>query len=167
MQLADTENKYAWCGIGNAMEYAFLEQYGAELGLSFNPDKEGNKFTHDLTMACDRPADLKTQQTPFYTAGRYGFNPQTTMTLNLKDVERYSELYPSIVIYFWQRFTDSNLYGHAIHAVDSVYRISLDKILSLIEGQVLPVHHYQKRLDDVVNAQSSYLLDTAMMQRVA
>ncbi|MDO4705225.1 MAG: hypothetical protein Q4A98_03305 [Comamonadaceae bacterium] len=65
-----------------------------------NPAKNMDKTAPDLIID-GAISDLKTQNTPFFTASRYGLDPRFAVTFNRKDYERYKRIYPSIVIYFW------------------------------------------------------------------
>jgi len=160
-----TEDKQAWCKIGEELEIRFCERFGRRLGLSINPEKETNKYAPDLVLKSGKLADLKTQAEPFYKAHTHGLNPLQCVSFNRKDFERYEEKYPEIKIYFWVRFTGGTQYGVSVPRMEAVYSISLPEISMLWSDLLVPLHFYQKRLDDPVNAKSSLLLDTSMMKQ--
>ena len=163
-----TENKEAYCRFGESKEVEFVNQVAGQYGLdaTINPKKAKNKFAPDLIVN-GQEADLKTQLTPFFTAGRYGKNPQTTVTFNLKDYTRYKEKYPGIDIYFWVEFEDDSQFGASVSAMSGVWKTSLDKITELIESGDAPLHAYQRRVNDNRgNAKESFLIDLGSLEKV-
>ena len=82
----DLQDKGAWCQHGCTKEESFVNKFGVNFGVLINPEKENNKYAPDLFDWRDyKLADLKTQNTPFFTASRYGLDPQHTVTFNVKD----------------------------------------------------------------------------------
>lgn len=104
-------------------------------------------------------ADLKTQNTPFFTAGRYGLDPRFAITFNRKDYERYKKLYPEIVIYFWIDWTQTTWRESHVEYLGGVFRLPFAQVATLIENGA-PEHQYihRQRPGDR-NAKSSFLLD--------
>ncbi len=102
----DTEDKLWWTEHGARMEARFVDEVAPQLGLDavLNPAKASDPFAPDLIVR-GQLADLKVQNTPFFTAARYGLDPQHTVTFNRKDYLRYSELYPEIELFFWVAWT--------------------------------------------------------------
>lgn len=163
----DNEDKAWWIEHGLALEHIFVEQVCPKIGLNarMNPDKERDPMVHDLIIN-NRIADLKTQNTPFYTASQYKkadgtrYNPSRTVTFNYKDMIRYKHLYPHILIAFWVNWPDSEKYGIEVNAINGVWLADLDRLEELMEEGRMRIHNYQNRVDDVVgNAKVSYLID--------
>jgi hypothetical protein len=97
----DTEDKLAWCDLGAQAEKAFAIERLYDLGLSgaVNVSKKQDPFTHDLFI--NFPADLKSVRTPLFKAEEmFGIDPQFAVTFNGKDGQRYSQMYPNIVVVF-------------------------------------------------------------------
>jgi hypothetical protein len=113
-----------------------------------NPAKARDRYTHDIFVTL--PGDLKTIRTRFNTASRYGIDPRSAITLNVKDVERYQRLYPTIVIVFDVRFAD---YSRLCYA-------TLRQIALAIKSGKARRHEYQGRVGDTQgNATASWVLD--------
>ncbi len=147
--MLDPQDKAAWCKHGEAAEQRLagpmLPHGGA---LMMNPAKATDPYTHDLYVVM--PGDLKTIRTRFQTADRYGIDPRSAITLNVKDVERYARLYPTIVIVFDVDFGD---YRRLCYA-------TLREIQRAIRADKAQLHEYQHRVNDTQgNATASWVLD--------
>ena len=95
----NNEDKQAWCDYGEQLEKEFVSNFtNQNIRIGPNPDKEADRYTHDF-FATFR-ADLKSIRTPFRTAGRYGIPTEYALTINEKDVNRYKEMYPNIILFF-------------------------------------------------------------------
>lgn len=147
--MIDPQNKQAWCEAG---AHAEARMAGPLLpcggALMLNPAKKIDKYTHDLFITL--PSDLKTIRTRFNTANRYGIDPLSAITLNVKDVERYAAHYPNIVIVFDVDFGDYKrlCYSH------------LREIKRAIRSGAAKLHEYKDRRDDARgNAKASYVMD--------
>lgn len=102
----NTNDKAAWCKLGEAAEAAFLgPAFASGCSLFTNPAKAENRYTHDAYFVC--PADLKTIRTRFDSADRlYGIPSRSAVTINCKDVDRYAERWPHIVLVLDVDFAD-------------------------------------------------------------
>lgn len=103
-----SKTKKEWCQYGLNKEHEFLKKYefllgdnGLALHITANADKATNKYAHDFVLNGIQPCDLKFQGTPFRTSERYGIHPDYAITINAYDLERYTQLYPNIVVIFW------------------------------------------------------------------
>ncbi|MFB6268472.1 MAG: hypothetical protein ABEH83_00910 [Halobacterium sp.] len=164
----DTENKTPWLDFGEQRESTFVSDVAPELGLDAvrNPAKDDDPTALDLLVDGD-PADLKTQETPFFTAEKhYGLPPQWTVTFNANDYQRY-QTKDDPDIYFWVRWRDElDGYGAEVQEMEGVWRAPFPHIRDAIESEDAPLHHYQRRRGDTENANASYLLDLRQMHRV-
>ena len=73
-QEIDTEDKDAWCRKGEELERDFVARIVPLTGrdVRINPEKATNPYAIDLhDYDNDRPADLKSFMTPFFTCARY------------------------------------------------------------------------------------------------
>ena len=123
-----------------------------------NPEKENDPYAPDL-LVDGIIADLKTQNTPFFTANRYGKDPGRTVTFNQKDLERYQKLYPDLLIYFYVRWNQLEGYGKQVQFLHGVWKTNVKSIENLIQLGKAPIHAYQRRVNDQKgNAKGSYLL---------
>jgi hypothetical protein len=99
------EDKLYWCDQGEREERDFVHFLAPAHGLAatINPCKWYDHFAPDL-LVDGKLADLKTQRMPFFTAGRYGLDPQFAVTLNVGDVARYQQHSDDLSILFWVRW---------------------------------------------------------------
>lgn len=156
----DTEDKGWWYQHGEKLEETFVRLCSEKLKIDarINPDKELDKTAPDLIVERSL-ADLKTQNTPFFTAGRYRLDPRFAVTFNRKDYERYKRLYPSIVIYFWLDWKQTTWKDCKVDYLGGFYRLPFADVAALIENDA-PEHTYIHRsAPDDRNAKSSFLLD--------
>lgn len=160
------QNKGLWCEIGAGKEEVFVRKYGELLGLAIHPDKKYNPYGPDLiNLKNGKPADLKTQNTPFFQAGkRFGMDPQFTVVFNHKDRIRYKEKYPNIEIYFavdWQAITFKSEYKTiTVNPMQGLWYINFQKLNEVLEKA--PLHNYQQRVNDKKgNAKGSYIVSLA------
>jgi hypothetical protein len=153
---------------GEEKEKVFVERLCPALGLrgEINPEKSINPYAPDLVVD-GVIADLKCQETPFFKAkelyGSYGLEPQTTVTFNKKDYERYAENYPQLMIYFWVYWKETKkCIRDSIYSVApmfGVWRTPFAHIQQIILSGNAPLHNYQRRVYDIAgNAKESYLL---------
>lgn len=147
--MISNEDKKTWCELGEKAEQRFAgSAFKSNVVVFPNPSKVTNPFAHDFYIM--QPADLKTIRTQFRTADRYGISPDTAITLNVKDIERYTKLYPHIVLIFDIDYPNFK----------SVRYTTLREIKRAIKLGKAKLHEYQSRIDDVRgNAKSSYVLD--------
>lgn len=173
----DLQDKGAWCNHGEEKEEVFIENYGQQLELIINPAKQTNRYAPDISdISGEKLSDLKTQNTPFFTAARYGSDPQFTVTFNRNDADRYREEHSDIDIYFWvdwiavryfkestnPYFGDTNI---QVNPMQGVWKVSFQDLDSIIQNS--PLHTYQQRVNDNRgNAPDSYLIDLRYLQRV-
>jgi hypothetical protein len=161
----DTEDKGWWLRHGEKLEVQFVELCKVKLGLDahINPDKKNDPMVPDLIVG-GVLADLKTQNTPFFTASRYGVDPRFAVTFNRKDYERYKKLYPSIVLYFWLNWTQTEWKGTRVDYYGGIFRLSFPELALVIERGA-PEHTYQRREGDTAgNAKSSFVLDVHIFE---
>jgi len=91
------QDKDYWVKKGRDMETLFHRTVHLEgCGVSFPTAKIDDPYGHDFLLT--RPMDLKVQAKPFRTAmERFGIPPRYAISINLKDLQRYAEMYPNIV----------------------------------------------------------------------
>ncbi|WP_409522349.1 hypothetical protein [Nitrincola sp. MINF-07-Sa-05] len=156
----DTEDRGWWYLHGEKLEEKFVSICRGKLKInaSINPQKIDDKTVPDLIVE-GALADLKTQNTPFFTVSRYNMDPRFTVTFNRKDYERYQALYPDIVIYFWLDWTQTRWQKNEVEYLGGVFRLPFSAIVAMIESGA-PEHHYVHRQSpEDRNAKSSFLLD--------
>jgi hypothetical protein len=153
---ASNEDKLAWCEKGEKQEQSFvLRSLNSGLSVIKNPAKNLDKYTHDLYAIFQ--SDLKSISTPFNTAGRYGIDSKYAITINEKDVVRYKNLYPNIML-----ILDINYPSYKGVRIASINRISW-----LIEHDRAKKHTYKDRVDDTNgNAKDSYVFDLRWFDEV-
>ena len=172
----DTEDKKFWLRHGEELERRFVAFCNSllEVEVCINPEKATQPTAPDLLFH-RRLADLKTQNTPFFMAGKYGCDPRFTWTMNLKDYRRYNELYPDVDLLVWLDWQQLSMkIGETHHEVKylfAVYHINFREIAKMIETGSVPLHGYQRReastgrgpladvLDGGQNAKASFVFD--------
>ncbi|MFP9193613.1 hypothetical protein [Natronosalvus vescus] len=166
---ADTEDKTPWLRFGEQREGTFLESVAPEIGLDAdrNPAKDDDPTALDL-LVDGEAADLKTQETPFFTAeSNYDLPPQYVVTFNANDYRRYQRKNDPAIL-FWVRWHDElSGYGASVEEMEGVWRLSFDRLESMIESGDAPLHQYRRRIGDRMNANASYLLDLRRMDCLA
>lgn len=163
----DTEDRGWWYIHGEKLEASFVRLCRERIGINahINPAKELDKTAPDLIVD-GVIADLKTQNTPFFTAGRYKLDPRFTVTFNRKDYERYKRLYPDVVIYFWLDWTQTTWRDNRVAYLGGIYRLPFTEVASIIESPA-PEHFYVNRqAPNDINAKSSFLIDIRRFERL-
>lgn len=159
--------KEVWCKEGERLERSFVDnivpRYGIDIRI--NPDKEHNPYTHDLVWGQSGRGDLKYVQTPFFTAGKYGYDPNETVTLNKKSYDSYRRDYPD----FAKDYNDFFIAFYVDWGADTQYNVHVDRKEGLwiyemldIRDQIktgAPLHAYKQRVDGKGgHAKDSYLI---------
>lgn len=172
-QEIDTEDKDAWCRKGEELERDFVARIVPLIGrdVRINPEKATNPYVIDLhDYDNDRPADLKSFMTPFFTCARYKqdeagrplkrrLDPRLTITFDAKDYRRYCELYPECDIYLyvhWEQLAYRNI---AIEPLEGVWVARFADMRAKIKRRELVHHDYLRRQGDPRNANDCYLFD--------
>ena len=168
-----TEDKNYWCQKGESIEEAFVREIVPRINrkLIIHPNKIVNKTYIDLLdLNTNTEADLKMQNTPFFKASMYRFDPQYTVTFNKKDYENYRVNYPGANIYWWVNWEQTSLVIHnEKYSVDPLYGVweaAFSQMRSIIESGKAPLHEYIHRKWDPINAKSSYLFDLNSFTRL-
>jgi hypothetical protein len=171
--LHNTEDIRWWYEHGCRKEAFFIEKIAPMIGIDaqINPEKETKPTAPDL-LVDGLLAELKTQETPFFTAQRYGIDPQYAVTFNQGDYLAYKKIIPEMDIYFmvdWQQLT----YHHrstgrniTVAPLKSVYRVNFTKVASDIESGRTPLHAYLRRVGDARNETHSFIFDLRTFQLV-
>jgi len=160
----NTENKLAWYREGERLEESFVREIVPKIPrkLIIHPNKLKNPHSIDLYNPITKEeADLKTQQTPFFTSEFVGYklDPQYTVTFNKKDYMRYKELYPNILIYFYVNWQQLSYNGLSVEPLEGLWEVPFKEIQKAIENGEVYLHQYHNRKQDDVNARDSYLFD--------
>lgn len=156
------EDKQKWCELGMKYEIDFIENIAplCNLHLDIHPEKKnGNIYYMDLIdLDSKLPVDLKRQETPFFTAQKkYGIDPQYAITFNKKDYENYMRNYPNAKIIWWITWQQLTGYGVTVAPLDGVWICNFKDMASYIQNGDVPLHSYQWRRHDPVNANDSYV----------
>lgn len=171
--MTSNEDKNEWCAHGEAREDEFLKICYPRFGLPIqkHPDKlKGDIYATDLWMkSCD--IDLKSVNTPFFTAAQYGYDPATTVTLNHKDFIRYSFKYPEwskrlMVILFWVEWPAQENYGVKVPKMDGLWSLRLPVLDEMVRSGTIRCHTYQQRNENTgTNGKYSWLIDLTRCHR--
>lgn len=179
----DTEDKSKWLEIGVELENRFVRFMAlhSHIDVRINPAKEDEPTAPDLYVPGYGLCDLKTQQTPFFTAGRYGISPEHAFTINAKDIIRYRKLYPKIGIFIWLNWENNRASDSRFKEIPykwGVYFTTLEQLIAFIDKGVAKEHSYQRRatnndsflgkrgMNSSKNASSSYVLDSRWLDPV-
>ena len=131
--------------------------------IIINPEKATKPWVIDfIDETSNKFADLKTQNTPFFTAGRYlykgkPYDPAFTVTFNHKDYEKYRKEYPLCDIYFWVNWKQLEYRNISIQPVQGIWRAEFKNMAREIENKTAALHSYLHRKTDDHNARDSYL----------
>jgi len=141
----DTEDKSWWLKKGERDEVRFvgwLSRRGIKARI--NPAKGDDPTSYDLVMTNSRgvdvAADLKTVETPFFLAGRYGFDPARCVTFNEKDYQRYCDRYSGlnggsgISVIFWVSWGAQERFGVSVPGLSGVWYASIFQIRDIIQS---------------------------------
>lgn len=145
----NNEDKESWCAYGEELELEFLiNSFNSGLAVYRNPEKSCNKYANDVFLVV--PSDLKSVRTPFRTADRYGIDPRYAITINEKDLNRYSEKHPMMLI--------------VININHELYRgthiAQLGHLIKASQTGKAARHEYQARVNDTHgNAKCSFVYD--------
>lgn len=177
--LHNTEDKNWWQIHGVNLENKFVDVVCPKISLNaeINPEKEQDPTAPDLIVN-GRLADLKTQNTPFFTVSRYSkkvgeekvpFDPSYAVTFNKKDCIRYRKLYPDIDIYFWVHWKETEYENNGISVlpISGVWYVNFQDLLHYIKEINAPLHKYRRRYNDQGgNAKESFVLDLCDFQEI-
>ena len=160
-----TEDRARWYEWGEDAEADFVEKIVPQIGLDIrkNPEKERCSWAIDLfDYTNNRPADLKVQNTPFFTVAKYRYcgkrcDPAYSVTLNRKDFENYQANHPDCFIYFWVHWTQREYRDITVPELYGVWQAELSKLGERIQRGEAPLHAYQNRQTDDHNARDSYV----------
>ena len=163
----NTEDRDRWYEWGEAGEDNFIANIAPVIGLDIrkNPAKATCPWEIDLVdYTNNRYADLKIQNTPFFTVGKYSYNgqrcnPTYSVTFNHKDFVKYSNEHPDCDIYFWVTWNQTEYQGNTIPELHGVWRGCFARMAERITQGVAPLHAYQHRTTDDHNARDSYVFD--------
>lgn len=161
----DTEDKNWWCHHGENLEVSFVEicREQLHLDMQINPEKAKDRYAPDLIVHDGEKyiiADLKTQNTPFFTASRYGMDPRYAVTFNRKDYTRYKTRYPDIVIFFWLDWVQTRWKDQEVAPLAGIFQCPFRFLLDEIEKGNAKEHFYlARKYDTAGNAKSSFLFD--------
>ena len=88
----NNQDRFAYYKLGKKYEDKFVEICkGHGIDADINPEKKTNPYAPDLIMN-GKVSDLKTQTLPFFKSEtKFNISPLDTITLNVKDVERYKK----------------------------------------------------------------------------
>lgn len=173
----NTENRVLWYEWGENEEEDFIQNVVPMMGVDIiiNPRKRVAPWEIDLIdRTNNKYADLKTQNTPFFTAGRYlysgvPYNPTYSVTFNKKDYENYLRSHPECDIYFWINWTQLRYRDIVVEPLHGVWRASFSRMREKIENDEVVLHTYIHRTNDNHNAKDSYvfnLLDESVFFRL-
>lgn len=166
----DTEDKSWWIVHGSKLEDEFVNHVVPNIRLKaiINPEKETDPYAPDLVVG-GKLVDLKSQNTPFFTAGRkckningkkIPYNPRYTVTFNKKDYLRYKEKYGDIGIIFWVSYKENKKYGIKVLPLAGVWYTGFNELIIRIESGEYELHEYENRKNDTDgNAKDSYLIE--------
>ena len=88
----NNQDRFAYYKLGEKYEDKFVEVCQAHnIDAEINEEKKTNPYAPDLKVK-GKISDLKTQTLPFFKAQeKFNISPLDTITLNVKDVERYKK----------------------------------------------------------------------------
>lgn len=173
----DIQDKQWWVKYGEKKERYFIEsilpRFDVDKTIIINPAKERNPTVADLICETDKVlGDLKICETPFFTAGRYGCDPNTYITFDEKDYIRYMfdyHIIPSLTgdkqprtffILFYVCWPEQENYGVHVKAKEGLWITTIAGINEMVlDNDKIKWHRYQNRVcDREGNARASMLV---------
>ena len=150
----DLEDKLAWCKAGAAAEGDFVATADLEgWGISMNPAKQSNPYTHDLVGMV--PMDLKSIREKWRKSQElFGIPSEYAVSVNVKDLRRYREKYPNILIVL-----DVAWAGKYLLTVHRATRL-------LREGRAKRHEYINRKNDTKGNAKESLVFDIRDLDEV-
>ena len=163
----NTEKRNAWYEWGENEELDFINNVVPRLDvvLEINSKKKDKPWEIDLyDRTNNRFADLKTQNTPFFSAGSFlhekrNYDPAYTVTFNRKDYLNYRKHYPNCIIYYWVNWTQTEYQKMRVEHIHGVWRAEFSIMAEYIDTERVYLHQYLNRKNDNFNARDSYLFD--------
>lgn len=158
-----TEDKKAWAKVGMELEEKFLRDVAPSLcpDVRRNPAKDANPYAPDFIDEFGL-ADLKCQNTPFFTVRKYGYNPGRTVTFNRKDYESYLAIDPELTVYFyvnWKQLAYFKNPAVTVEPLHGVWKMPVSLVSELRQrGRAVEHKYYRRKEDRAGNAKSSFLL---------
>ena len=173
----NTEDRQKWYEWGEEAESDFIAKIVPQIGddIRINPNKDRCAWAIDLyNYTLNRPADLKTQNTPFFTASKYKYkgttcDPTYSITFNRKDYNNYKAHYSDCDIYFWIHWKQLKYENKVVEEIYGVWMGNFSKMAECIESGSAPLHIYKHRRDDDYNSKDSYifnLLDKEVFKQI-
>lgn len=163
----NTEDRTKWYEWGEDEETDFVTHIVPQFGydIQINPEKANCSWAIDLIdITHNRMADLKTQNTPFFTVSKYKYkgmtcDPAYSVTFNRKDYENYKNRYPNCDIYFWVHWKQLAYRNITVPEIYGVWKGDFAKMAECIENNQAPLHPYMHRVNDNHNAKDSYVFN--------
>jgi len=143
----DLEDKKSWCHAGFLAEQDFVATNKLiGWGISMNPNKHEDPYTHDFVGIV--PIDLKSIRESWRKSLElFGIPSMYAISINTKDLIRYSTLYPNIIV-----LLDVEWSG--------IYMLTMPRAKALVSSGKAVKHEYKNRKDDAKgNAKTSYIFD--------
>lgn len=152
-------------------ELEFCSDVAPRYGITaeINPNKVVHPEDNDLLVHLPDGkhviGELKPNFKPFFMAGKlYGIDPQYAFAFNLRDLR---DIPLDGIVFVWLRFKRVTGYGVSIEYMEKVYGEWGHVFVHKIKTANAPVHEYQRRIDDPINAKRSYILDARMFREIA
>ena len=147
----DIEDKGSWCEYGEKLESVFLD---AGYPVTLNPEKAENKFTHDFLIHL--PCDLKSIMSQWkYSESMFGIPPEYAISINEKDLQRYRDLYPNLIMIL-------DVAWSGVYLLPVFYAINLAK-----EGKAKRHEYKNRKNDQQGNAKASWIFDTRHLEQIS
>lgn len=168
--MLDLQDKQSWCEHGRKLEDLFVEKFGKTLSLEINKEKTDSVYVIDMYNTEEGLlSDLKTQNTPFFLAGKkYNIDSQFAVVFNKKDKLNYIEKTSNgsdIYIYFWVQWKKQERFNVQVLGIDAIFRVKFSDLLKMLDEDKL--HEYKQRKNDTKgNAKSSYVIDIRNLELV-
>jgi hypothetical protein len=146
---ADLQNRPVWYQHGVDKEDVFVDRYGTRFDVLINPAKTYDSTALDL-IHNNHLADLKCQNTPFFSARRYDIDPTYAVTFNLKDAYNYGKWgknHEEITVFYWVDWVAVNMISngkaYSANPLTGVWKIKYSFLEEM--RKTAPIHWYLQR----------------------
>lgn len=154
----ELQNKAFWCRLGEQKERAFVEvMYKINSGyqVQIHPEKKHNPYHPDLlcidsnSHACI--AEVKVKNSPLFMADQYGINPQSALTMDLKDSFNYHRLLEQgtdLLIFIWVKWEAHKMKTahktYQVRPMRGIWLTRFSKLRAYEQQHSPPIHWYKE-----------------------
>lgn len=164
VEFKDLDNKSFWCHLGNQQEDAFVrvmeilyEQGRISWKVAIHPLKKNDPYHPDLLCSLGDAkniiGEVKIKNSPLFLAMKnYGINPQTALTMDLKDSFNYEKLLRAGIdlrLFIWvkweaHKMVTSPKHSYNIMPMKGIWTTTFSRLREYELTNPPPIHWYKE-----------------------